>query len=411
MLELESRGKLNKAFKDSRLSSINLQDFECPESAVVDIILNGKSIQLQALARELSFEVCLGRPSLLSLIAGEVIKENQAIMIIVMLIEKLSKFFEKETMLSIEEVAWLILDKYQYLSVEDLVKFFEFCKEKRYATEYQHITSKGINPEFLMSWLEAYAVEREAAKFELVKVIRQESQPVCILDETDLVKLSEIPIIRAQRTLEKSLIERLTDEKKERELSQAPRDKLIDFMANNMLWFEEDYCLKTNHQRRLIATQLADELIKEWLAAFQICFEQTEQSIGDIDSTDFLKSKIKTFIHEKSKALSSRNSYSLIYSNIKKVVQNHDMSIGEDLIHFFELRGIRSDEFPDIEYFMIFIAQSVNRELSKQYYDYRKQRLAKEQLPTGKDDYQRKVAWRWVLQHCLKMGHLDAVLV
>lgn len=401
ILESENRAAFTRAFEDSRLSSINLHGFACPESVIVDIILNGKGIQLKALARELSFEACLCSPSILALIAGEVIYENQAILIIMRLIDRLSKFFEKETMASIEEVAWTIFDNYGYLSVEDFVKFFEFCKEKRYATEYQHIASKGINPEFLLSWLEAYAVEREEAKFELVKVVRHEGQPAYQLDENDLVKLSEIPIIRAQRTLEKSLVERLKAEKKELELSRPPEERLIVFFANNLLWFEADHCLKTNNERRAIATQRANELIKEWLAAFQKWFEQTDQGIGDIESTAFLTSKIKAFIYEKSRELSSKNAYSIVYSNLKKLAASKKFRDAEDLMFFFGITDNCTGTFPDIEYAIIHIAQKVNQQFSTGYYDYRKKMLDKEQLPTSKDDYQRKVAWLWVVQHCL----------
>jgi hypothetical protein len=400
-LENAHHAALNRAFQDVRLSSIDFQKFDCPESVIIDIVLNGKGIQLQALARQLSFEACLGSPSLSALISSEVIKENQAILVIMRMIDRLSKFFEKETMSSIEEVAWTIYGNYGYLSVEDFVKFFDFCKDKRYATDFQHIASKGINPEFLLSWLEAYAVEREKAKFELVKVVRDEGQSAYQLDENDLVKLSEIPIIRAQRTLDKSLVDRLKAEKKELELSQAPEEKLIDFFANNLLWFEADHCLKTNNERRAIATQRANELIKEWLAAFQKWFEQTEQGIGDIESTAFLTSKIKAFIYEKSRELSSKNAYSIVYSNLKKLAASNNFRDAEDLMLFFGITDNCTGTFPDIEYAIIHIAQKVNQQFSTGYYDYRKKMLDKEQLPTIKDDYQRKVAWLWVVQQCL----------
>lgn len=261
-----------------------------------------------------------------------------------------------------------------------------------------------------MSWLEAYAVEREEAKFELVKVVRDEGQPAYHLDENDLVKLSEIPIIRAQRNLDKSLIARLQAEKKERELSQTPEAQLIEFMANNLLWFEGDYCLKTNHDRRLIAIQRADELIKEWLVAFQKCFEQTGQGVGDIDSAAFVKSKIKAFIHTKSRELSSKDAYSIVYKNLQKIATSNNVSDAGELMQFFGFPDDWMGAFPDIKYAIIYIAQKVNRQFSKEYYTYGKKLLDREQLPTSKDDYQRKVAWRWVVQHCLRMGHLDAVL-
>ena len=73
-----------------------------------------------------------------------------------------------------DSVAYTIIRDFGGLSVADFMIFFERCKSGRYRQEYQHVASRGINYDFLKTWLDQYSEEREAARMEIHS---QYSQP------------------------------------------------------------------------------------------------------------------------------------------------------------------------------------------------------------------------------------------
>ena len=108
---------LVKAFGDLRLAEINLEDFEHPTAAIVYIILHGRGIHRQALAKHLPVKTCLNRPSLISLKNSNFLAEGAIIKIIARLIDDLSKFFEVKTSQSIEELIWFVYENYGHFSL------------------------------------------------------------------------------------------------------------------------------------------------------------------------------------------------------------------------------------------------------------------------------------------------------
>jgi len=59
-----------------------------------------------------------------------------------------------------DSVAYSIIQEYGGLSVADFLIFFERAKTRRYVLDYQHIASRGINADFLFSWLDQYVQEK-----------------------------------------------------------------------------------------------------------------------------------------------------------------------------------------------------------------------------------------------------------
>ena len=59
-----------------------------------------------------------------------------------------------------DSVAYSILQEFGGLSIADLLIFFERAKTGRYRLEFQHIQTRGINADFLFSWLEQYVQEK-----------------------------------------------------------------------------------------------------------------------------------------------------------------------------------------------------------------------------------------------------------
>lgn len=62
----------------------------------------------------------------------------------------------------VDSVAYSIITEFGGLSVVDFLIFFERSKTGRYRQGFQHIASRGINAEFLFSWLEQYVQEKVA---------------------------------------------------------------------------------------------------------------------------------------------------------------------------------------------------------------------------------------------------------
>jgi hypothetical protein len=61
------------------------------------------------------------------------------------------------------DVADVLRNSYKYFSLLDWNLFFNYCKDGRYKTEYQNISARGINLEFLNEWIKQYDGERDEA--------------------------------------------------------------------------------------------------------------------------------------------------------------------------------------------------------------------------------------------------------
>lgn len=57
-------------------------------------------------------------------------------------------------------VAYSLITEYGGLSFADFLIFFERVKSGRYRTEFQHIATRGINSDFLFTWLDQYVEEK-----------------------------------------------------------------------------------------------------------------------------------------------------------------------------------------------------------------------------------------------------------
>lgn len=167
----ELHKKLDLAFKDYRLAKLDLSKFKDLDTTIVAIILDKDNLQLQALANSLSIVSCMARPSIKYQILTKKVTTKNVILILIKLIENLILFFGKNEIGVLEELAWQIFNSHQDFSIEDFVKFFDLCKQKEFATEFQYITSRGINTEFVIDWLKKYRIMRkkEYSKFKSVE--------------------------------------------------------------------------------------------------------------------------------------------------------------------------------------------------------------------------------------------------
>lgn len=75
-------------------------------------------------------------------------------------------------------VAYTIINEYGGLSFADFLIFFERAKTGRYRQDYQHIATRGINADFLFSWLDQYVEEKTADVDEMYNRFKEPSSKV-----------------------------------------------------------------------------------------------------------------------------------------------------------------------------------------------------------------------------------------
>jgi len=130
------------------------------EKLLVRVILSRDGLALQAYADAFTVVACIGRPSLRSFRRHNHMNEREVLHCIYELLKDLCLFFDRPAPKKIKELIWQIYKDYMDFSLEDMVKFFDCCKKKRFATPFQHISSKGITTDFLLDWIGKYQKNR-----------------------------------------------------------------------------------------------------------------------------------------------------------------------------------------------------------------------------------------------------------
>lgn len=152
-----------------------------------------------------------------------------------------------------DSVAHTILKDFGGFSIADFLIFFDACKSGRYRQESQHVASRGINYDFLKTWLDEYAVEREAA---WRGIHAQYGQPVSgSADESAGVNISEIRQQMERRKAEIQLIQaqRNEIELKASDLRRQWEDEIFETKVITQ-WFKtidgnEMLCDESDSQR------------------------------------------------------------------------------------------------------------------------------------------------------------------
>ena len=90
-------------------------------------------------------------------------------------IERLAGFMGCNVPGDVREVAEKILDSFGGLSPLDFIRFFEYCREGKFRKEFQHVSVRGINAEFLFDWLDDYCSERETVWLSLSHTVKQKA--------------------------------------------------------------------------------------------------------------------------------------------------------------------------------------------------------------------------------------------
>lgn len=151
-----------KASTDAAFLGIDFSRYT-PETFVVHVSLNGSPVQRAALARYLSPEAGYAFNGIFHH-ARTTDGLKRAIEFIGKMIKSLASHLGVQFSGELDSVSYTIIQDFGGLSFADFLIFFERCKAGQYRRDYQHVAARGVNYEFLRTWLDSYAEEREACR-------------------------------------------------------------------------------------------------------------------------------------------------------------------------------------------------------------------------------------------------------
>lgn len=433
-LESNFNNELSNIFKDFRLQDVDANQYDSFQSLLVDLITKNDSVKLGVIGKLLSFESCIVAPSIKSLINAKFLQEKNVIVILTLLVNQLSSFFDKPTTSSIEELACMIYDDYSHLSIEDLIKFIYLSKRKHFVSEYQHISSRGINADFLLDWLKKYDLLREETKKESLINFRKQGKNIpSSLSEYDKKKIGEIGKIRVEKRKQQLKIERLQNTKRKNNILNEPRQELLEFIANEELWFTTNHCLLSHQQRMKLAQFKVEELIFNWGKGYDEHFKsipsekKNESGILEFTTDNFIKrvdengveylervpsltavqyinNQINIYLKRAKRKLQKNTPYLLFKEGLEKFTTINSIQNGNELMQLLNPDYMASTQCEPSR-IIPKLAKQLSKQLHASYSSYKKEKLAENQLPMKKDDYLRKRAQLWVVKNCFRKLH------
>lgn len=279
----------------------------------------------------------LGQPSISSLVKSNFLKENQAVSIIVQLISGINKFFNQTSSGNIKEIAWMIYDDHDYLSIEDLIVFQYLCKKRHFASKFQHLNTKGANAEFLLIWLDAYQELRNKMLDEATFSFRQEEEILIgkvtplLIEFCDKSKRSKI---RRQRLKEK--YKQLREQYLLEENSRSLWTRFLEFIAYEELRYQRAYFSMTNKVIEKLAKKQAVQFLEIWKQDFLdnlwTTIKQSKHApTQEVALKDYCNSQIKIYLFEQAKNSNRVDAYSLLTNELEFFTESHTVDSSEEL--------------------------------------------------------------------------------
>lgn len=208
---------VKNAMTDPALAQIDFQN-KTPEAVVFAVAIGGSPIQRAALARHMKPEVGFSFPGIWSIANSSPTNLKLTIEFISNSLKSLAAHYGVSFQGDFDSVAYTISQDFGSLSFADFLMFFEGAKSGKYRQEYQHVAARGINYDFLQTWLTEYTEDRDAAR---QAVYQQYREPIRSADgggisETDFRRLqAEAQQRKAARMLkeeERRLLEKQADD-------------------------------------------------------------------------------------------------------------------------------------------------------------------------------------------------------
>lgn len=306
---------LYEAIGDVRLRAFNIMDFESAEAYALYILLNGTEVQTNALLKYIGLHSCLALPELKR---TDGTTPESAERFISREIDRLCEFFGVDFRGNKNVYVQSLLDNYGGLTYLDFSEFFSRCKQKVYANDFQSISSRGINAEFLNSWLDAFLEDRES----YLRMLSRECQENTLAAPTGQV---------SQRIAEA------------RRHADALRDRERQLLANVSAWkerHEQKYWTYDTGQRQPIRAQNYYRFY-EFIALNVYCgsekngeakdflnhiVSKIKDSVLDVDPAraEMIDAKIKSILTEAQRTVSTLGVYGILMHSLRTEAQRHE---------------------------------------------------------------------------------------
>jgi len=157
-------GSFENVLNHELLKGMNLLQFDTAESIVETIFFTGSIVQKSAILATLDASCDLSMPELKNFqrsVAQNALRDS---------ILQCCEFFGKGFEGNLEQYVVTIYDNYGGFSIMEWMRFFDAVTKSKFKEDYQHISVRGLNAEFINDWLEKFGEKRD----DIVQSLRRE---------------------------------------------------------------------------------------------------------------------------------------------------------------------------------------------------------------------------------------------
>lgn len=345
--------KINVVFEDPRMADFQKKNYESTHEALIHIIEVGKSVHFQAVAKHLSFDDAIKLPSI-KYLKSIGFSPKKLIQLNLRLVGNLFTYFRSPIDEITEELAWSIMDNYSHFSLLDILLFCDLCKKKKFASEFQHITARGVNPDFLEGWLKDY----DSTKNEFIR--------------------SQYSILQ-QRF-----------EKKQRSI---PASK---FLENALVDYELEFQKNSKGETADCILRIAKTSVENQSAKLKEEYATLGDSLFDKESA-FIEFNLRKRAEEILENFSQNSPHKIIQKALAEVIEIYQIDNVEDLKGQFPHFKVNENDIPS---YRNRLAQGLI-EIFEKDWTVQKRKIIMAEIPfMTKDYYLKKRAWNWVLRYC-----------
>lgn len=183
-------GSFAPVVADPRLNSVDLRNFNSPDELVLHLFIGGSIVQCAALLDHLDATCDLALPELSAIDKDPERNRLIAQEAIISGITQCCDFLGVNFAGDLPVFSVMAFDMYKGLSILEWMRFFDGVRKGRWKTDYQNVSVRGLNPEFLLDWLEKYGEGRD----HVVQSLRRElpEAKTAPVDPTSLDRFKEL---------------------------------------------------------------------------------------------------------------------------------------------------------------------------------------------------------------------------
>lgn len=157
-------GSFEPLLKHELLRALDLSNYTSAEAIIEAVFFGGSIVQKSAILSTLDASCDLSVPEL-STYSRAIGQEALRAAIL-----QCCDFFGKSFEGNLEQYVVTLYDNYGGLSLMEWMRFFKQATELKFKEDYQHISVRGLNPEFLNDWIEKFCEKRD----DIVQSLRRE---------------------------------------------------------------------------------------------------------------------------------------------------------------------------------------------------------------------------------------------